>query len=65
MHLRLSQVSRRLARRVNKDLRARHYGYVKLEGQAYIYLLSKLSNQDSSLFAKELICQQVVCLQLT
>ena len=56
----MTQVSRRLARRVNKDLRARHYGYVKLQGQAYIYLLTRLSSQDSSLFANELICQHVV-----
>ena len=49
-----------MARRLNKDIRARRYGYVKLEGQLYIYLLTRLSSQDSALFAKEVICQSVV-----
>lgn len=59
------QVSRRLARRLHKDLRARHYGYVSLVGQSLKYLLQMLPSQDSSLFAKELICQHVVRPPLT
>ena len=54
------QVSRRLARRVTKELRHQKYGYVKLAVRAYMHLLETLNDEDSSLFAKELVVQPVV-----
>lgn len=54
------KVSRRLARKVQKELRAHRYGYVKLAVRAYMHLLEALKNDDSSLFAKELVVQPVV-----
>ena len=54
------QVSRRLARRITKELRHQKYGYVKLAVRAYMHLLETLNDEDSSLFAKELVVQPVV-----
>lgn len=53
------KVSRRLARRVTKELRHQKYGYVKLAVRAYMHLLETLNDEDSSLFAKELVVQPV------
>ncbi len=57
----LHQVSRRLARKIQKELRAQRFGYVKLAVRAYMHLLEALKNDDSSLFAKEIVVQPVVC----
>ena len=56
----LLKVSRRLARKIQKELRAQRYGYVKLATRAYMHLLEALKNDDSSLFAKEIVVQPVV-----
>lgn len=53
------KVSRRLARKIQKELRAQRYGYVKLATRAYMHLLEALKNDDSSLFAKEIVVQPV------
>lgn len=53
------QISRRLARRVNRDLAGGRWGFVQIAIAAYIYLLEHLPPGDSSLFAKELICSRV------
>lgn len=53
------QISRRLARRVNRDLAAGRWGFVQIAVAAYIYLLEHLSPGNSSLFGKEVICQRV------
>ena len=49
-----------MARKIQKELRAHRYGYVKLAVRAYMHLLEALKNDDSSLFAKELVVQPVV-----
>lgn len=54
-------MSRRLARKIQKELRAQRFGYVKLAVRAYMHLLEALENDDSSLFAKEIVVQPVVC----
>ena len=56
------QASRRLARRAHKELQSRNYGYVQVAAQAFTYLLQHLPPQDSTLFARELIAQNVVSL---
>ena len=55
------QASRRLARRINQELQAHHDGYVQVAAQAFVYLLQHLPAEDSSLFARELVAQHVVC----
>ena len=55
----IMQISRRLARRVNKDAAAGKWGFVQIAVAAYIYLLEHLAPGDSSLFGKELVCQRV------
>lgn len=54
------QVSRRLARRIHKELRSEKFGYVKLAVHAYEYLLGHLNDEDCNLFAKELVVGPVV-----
>ena len=56
------QASRRLARRAHKELHSRNYGYVQVAAQAFTYLLQRLPPQDSTLFARELLAQNVVSL---
>lgn len=57
----LAQVSRRLTRRIKKALYERHYGEVKLAVYAFVYLLAKATDEESSYtfnyFSKELIHQ--------
>jgi hypothetical protein len=57
----LSQVSRRLTRRIKQALYDHHLGYVKIAVNAYCYLLDQSTDEDSSYslnyFTKELIDQ--------
>lgn len=53
-------MSRRLARRLTKDLRAGNYGYVKLAVQTYIHLLKESRPELSSLFATEIVVKTAV-----
>ena len=54
------QVSRRLARKVSRDLSAQRFGYVQVAVRAYVYLLQRLAPADSGLFARELVVTHVV-----
>jgi len=53
------QISRRLARRINKDLAAGRLGNVQIAVAAYVCLLENLKDADSGLFANELVVRQV------
>ena len=44
---------------MNRELAAQRWGYVQIAVAAYVYLLEHLREADSTLFAKEIICQQV------
>lgn len=54
------QVSRRLQRRLHKELGAGHYGYVKLAAETYAYLLVHNKPEKSNLLANELVVRTVV-----
>ena len=58
--MRVVQVSRRLARRLNADNRSGKLGFVQLVAEAYLALLRGVRPEDTVLFAKELIIQRVV-----
>ena len=60
MHARRAQVSRRLARKLNAELRGSQLGYVHLIAATYAALVRGLAARDSGLLAKELILQPVV-----
>ncbi|KAK9811710.1 hypothetical protein WJX72_008813 [[Myrmecia] bisecta] len=53
------KVSRRLARKINTELRAERFGYVKLAVFAYVYLLEHMNDPQSNLFAKEVVVEPV------
>lgn len=55
------QASRRLARKAHKELQSRNFGYVQVAAQAFVYQLQHLPAEDSNLFARELVAQNVVC----
>ena len=59
--LHVLQVSRRLARKIYADMRSQKLGSVQVAARAYIYLLQRLPATESSLFARELVVQHVVC----
>jgi hypothetical protein len=54
------QVSRRLARRVGKELSRQRHGYVLLAAEAYSALLAGLQRPDCRMLARELVVQRVV-----
>ena len=54
------KVSRRLARRINREIARQRWGFVQLAVEAYIYLLEHLRDEDSNMFAKEVVLQPVV-----
>lgn len=54
------QVSRRLQRRLHKELAAGHFGYVKLAVAAYDGLLLSNRPEKSNLLANELVVRTVV-----
>ncbi len=54
------QVSRRLQRRLHKELGAGNFGYVKLAVQTYCYLLEHNKAEKSNLLANELVVRTVV-----
>lgn len=45
---------------MHKELKSRKFGYVQVAVQAFTYLLQRLPPQDSPLFARELLAQNVV-----
>lgn len=53
-------MSRRLARKLNGELRGPQPGYVHLIAATYTALVRDLDARDASLLAKELIVQPVV-----
>ena len=54
------QVSRRLARRVGKELSRQRHGYVLLAAKAYSALLGGLQRPDCRMLARELVVQRAV-----
>lgn len=54
------QVSRRLQRRLHRELGAGRYGYVKLAVEAYCHLLAQGKPEKSNLLAYELVVGTVV-----
>ena len=54
------QVSRRLARRLYRELRAGRLGYVRLTAHAYGVLLEAAGRAKAGLYANELLVQSVV-----
>ena len=44
---------------MNRELAAQRWGYVQIAVAAYVYLLEHLREADSTLFAREIICQHV------
>jgi hypothetical protein len=54
------QVSRRLQRRLHKELGAGRYGYVKLAAETYAHLLAQGKPEKSNLLAYELVVGTVV-----
>ncbi|KAI3435863.1 hypothetical protein D9Q98_001921 [Chlorella vulgaris] len=57
---RAPKVSRRLQRRLHKELGAGNFGYVKLAVQTYCYLLEHNKAEKSNLLANELVVRTVV-----
>ncbi len=55
-----AQVSRRLARRLEKDLRSQRWGFVVLAAETLRALLGGLPRRDAPLLARELLVQRVV-----
>lgn len=53
-------MSRRLARRIGKELSRQRHGYVLLAAEAYGSLLGGLQRGDCRMLARELVVQRVV-----